>query len=169
MRSLFLENICQDVRLWLFSSTCLSSLKCHHFPTTFHSAVCSVCIMTLQGLAEKANLPWVVLYCENNFLHSADFESSEEQPGMSQSKKQSRSEQLKLLTWDGDGCWGSISCGQAGQPSALSGDDKGTSGTQGCPPLPKYPSVRDSSTWLVVSLLKWKGTIWFWNKELVGF
>lgn len=67
MRSLFLKNICQDVRLWLLNSTCLSSLKCHHFPTTFHSAVCSVCITMLQGLAGKATFPWVVLFCENNF------------------------------------------------------------------------------------------------------
>lgn len=140
--SLFLQNFCQDVRLWLLRSTFLSSLKCHHFPTTFHSAVCSMCITTLQGLAEKANFPWVVLYCENNFLHSADFESSEEQPGMSQTKKQSCSEQLKLLTWASDGCWGSTLCGQAGLPSALSspvGMTKGLEALRGVLHSPDTP------------------------------
>lgn len=73
--SLFWQDFCQDDGLWLLSSPCLSSLKCHHFPTTFHPTVCSMCRTTLQGLGGKAHFPPVVLHCENHFLYSADFET----------------------------------------------------------------------------------------------
>lgn len=66
--SIFWQNFSQDGRLQLLSSPCLSSLKCHHFPTTFHPMVCPTYRPVLQGLGEKAHFPWVALHCESHFL-----------------------------------------------------------------------------------------------------
>lgn len=121
-----------------------------------------MCRTTLQGLAEKANFPWFVLYCENNFLHSADFESSEEQPGMSQTKKQSCSEHLKLLTWDGDGCWGGTHCGQAGQPSVLSSPVVMTKGLQASRDVLHFPA---SPLWMTAVC----GLLFLYSRERAQF